>query len=194
MATIGSLFMGLGGVAALVAVVSLFWGRALGEKDGESLTNTGYLATFGSFGAFTVSVFVMIAAFFREDFTLMYVASNHSTDVSGLSWLYKISGIWAGREGSLLFWAWLITLFAAYIAYRRIQKTDELSNMGLAVMNIVLIFFTVALFVETNDPFKLSPANWLGANGELLIAAAMNPLLQHWAMIIHPPTLFIGYA
>ncbi len=194
MATIGSMFIGIGGIAALVAVVSLFWGRSLGEKDGESLTNTGYLATFASFGAFTVSVFIMIAAFFREDFSLMYVASNHSTDVSGLSWLYKISGIWAGREGSLLFWAWLITVFAAYVAYRRIQKTDDLSNMGLAVMNIVLLFFTVALFVETNDPFKLSPAGWLGANGELLIASAMNPLLQHWAMIIHPPTLFIGYA
>ncbi len=194
MATIGSLFMGLGLVSALVAIGALFWGRSLGEKDGESVTNTGYLATFGALGAMTVSVLIMVSAFFREDFSLMYVVQNHSTDVSGLSWLYKLSGIWAGREGSLLFWAWLIAIFAGYLAYRRIEKTDGLSNMSIAVMNIVLALFIVALFAETNNPFKLSPVGWVGPDGTLLIAAAMNPLLQHWAMILHPPTLFIGYA
>ena len=50
------------------------------------------------------------------------------------------------------------------------------------------------LFSEVNNPFKLTPAEYLGPNGELLANMAMNPLLQHWAMILHPPTLFIGYA
>ena len=51
-----------------------------------------------------------------------------------------------------------------------------------------------SLIIPLNDPFKTTPAHWLGSGGELLVSTGMNPLLQHWAMIIHPPTLFIGYA
>jgi len=194
MTTIGNLFLGLATLGSLAAIISLFWGRQMGAKDGESVTNLGYYLTFGVFGALTVSVGTLLAAFFREDFTFQYVAENHSTDVSSLSWLYKFSGVWAGREGSLLFWAWLVAIFGAYIAWKRMSETDELSNMSLASFGIVQLFFNVALLIPLNNPFKVSPANWLGPDGELLIAAAMNPLLQHWAMILHPPTLFIGYA
>ncbi len=193
--TLGTVFMALGLIASIVAVVSLLWGRSLGSEQGEGVTNTGYLATFVVLGSLTVTVFILMVAFFQEDFTFRYVAENHSTDVSGLAWLYKFAGIWAGREGSLLFWAWLIAIFTAYVAYRRLHVTDKISNMGIMVANVVQIFFLVSLFFEQNDPFKVSPAGWLGANGELLIGQiGMNPLLQHWAMILHPPTLFVGYA
>lgn len=195
MTTLGNVLMALALVSGVVSVISLFWGRALGPKEGEAVTNVGYLSTFGIFAGLTGSVAVLLAAFFRLDFTFMYVAENHSTDVSGLAWLYKISGVWAGREGSLLFWGWLLAMFAAYVAWRRMSETDDLSNMALAVLNIVQLFFLASLFVTANNPFQVSPPEWLGANGELLIGQiGMNPLLQHWAMILHPPTLFIGYA
>ncbi len=194
MTTLGNLFLGLSALASLLAVISLFWGRVLGAKEGESVTNMGYFLTFGVMGALTVSVGTLLSAFFREDFAFQYVAENHSTDISGLSWLYKISGVWAGREGSLLFWAWLIALFGGYMAWKRMSETDDLSNMSLAVFNIVQLCFTAALLIPLNNPFKVSPAGWVGADGELLANVAMNPLLQHWAMIFHPPTLFIGYA
>ena len=71
--------------------------------------------------------------------------------------------------------------------------------MGLMVTNIVLTLFTAGMmFSEPNNPFKTTPAALIDpATGKLLgeaTAWGMNPLLQHWAMIIHPPTLFIGYA
>lgn len=194
MANLGNLFMGLALVAAFVSIVALVWGRRLGANQGEALTNTGYLATYGVLAGLTVSIAVLTAAFFGENFALEYVVQHHSTDVSSLSWLYKLAGVWAGREGSLLFWAWLLSLFAAYVAYKRMSITDELSNMSLAVLNFVQVFFLVALFIPLNNPFKLTPAAWIGPGGELLIRAGMNPLLQHWAMTLHPPTLFIGYA
>jgi len=194
MQTIGNLFLWLALIIAVVSVGSLLWGRRLGQQEGEGLINTGYLATYGVLVSLTVSVAVLLSAFFRLDFAFQYVAENHSTDVSNLAWLYKISGVWAGREGSLLFWAWLVAIFGAYVAYKRIQETDDLSNSSLAVYNVVQVFFIVSLLIQTNNPFKTSPAGWVGTDGELLIAAAMNPLLQHWAMILHPPTLFIGYA
>ncbi|TLM97801.1 MAG: cytochrome C assembly protein, partial [Actinobacteria bacterium] len=108
-----------------------------------------------------------------------------------------LSGLWAGREGSLLFWSWLLSLFIAWVAYKRMSETDDLSNMGIMVSNVILALFCVAmLFSEPNNPFKVTPAEAF-LNGQLVGAAAqwgMNPLLQHWAMILHPPTLFIGYA
>jgi cytochrome c-type biogenesis protein CcmF len=195
MIVVGQLFLVLGLVAAVVAIAALFWGRSLGEKQGEGATNVGYLATFAAFGSYTVSVAVMWAAFFGNDFTFQYVAENHPTDVSALAPFYTISAIWAGREGSLLFWAWLVAMFAAYVAYRRMEITDAVSNMGLAVTNIILALFSSAMIFSTpNNPFKATPANWLGPNNELLVDVGMNPLLQHWAMMLHPPTLFIGYA
>jgi cytochrome c-type biogenesis protein CcmF len=186
--------MGLSLVGALIAIGALIWGDRLGEKQGESVTNAGYLATFATLGAVTISVAILLSAFMSENFSFMYVAENHSTDVSGLAWLFKISGIWAGREGSLLFWEFLLAIFAAWIAYKRLAITDRLSNIALVVINAIQVFFLVALFIETNNPFKAAPLDWLAADGTLLVSTAMNPLLQHWAMILHPPTLFIGYA
>ncbi|MCL2503812.1 MAG: cytochrome c biogenesis protein CcsA [Coriobacteriia bacterium] len=191
----GKLALWLGLITALVAICALWWGHYLGRKDGEAATNLGYYATFASFISFTLSVLTLVAAFFGNNYKLLYVAENRSTDVSSLAWLYKLAGVWAGREGSLLFWTWLIAVFAAYVAWRRMEKTDALSNMGLLVTNVVLSLFSLAMLcAEINDPFKLTSADMLSASGELLANTGMNPLLQHWAMILHPPTLFVGYA
>ncbi len=194
MTTLGNLILSLGTVAAMVSVVSLVVGHREGPKRGESVTNAGYLATYVVLAATTLALVVLTVAFFRNDWTFSYVAQNHSTDVSGLRWLYTLSALWAGREGSLLFWSWLLSCFAGYMAWKRMHVTDPLSNMGLMVLNAVQVLFLLALFIPTNNPFQASPAEWIGANGELLVSTAMNPLLQHWAMILHPPTLFIGYA
>ncbi len=197
MVVFGQLFLGLGLLFSLVAVGALFWGRGLGPKEGEAVTNAGYYATFASMAAFTISTLTLVAAFYGKNFNFLYVVENHSTDVSSLSWLYTLSALWAGREGSLMFWAWLLSCFAAWVAYRRMEVTDDLSNVGLAITNIILAIFGVAMmFSEPNNPFKVTPAEYL-QNGQLVGQATgfgMNPLLQHWAMILHPPTLFIGYA
>ena len=199
MVTLGFVMLGLTFLSSLVTIGALAWGHQLGEKDGAGVTQLGYFGTFVSMGALTISVLVMVWAFFSNNFTFLYVAENHSTDASQLAWLYKLSGLWAGREGSFLFWAWLITLFAAWIAYRRVNIADALSNMGLLVTNVVVFLFTTGMMFSTpNNPFKTTPAGLIDpATGKLIGEAlnwGMNPLLQHWAMILHPPALFIGYA
>ena len=195
MTTLGNVMLGLAFLSSVVAAIALILGRNQGESQGEGATNVGYLATFGALAFYTIACAVMLSALFRQDFTFLYVAENHSTDVSNLRWLYTLSGLWAGREGSLMFWAWLLSMFAAYVAYKRMQVTDALSNMGVMVTNVILALFGAAmLFSQPNNPFKASPPEMLGPNGELLAQTAMNPLLQHWAMILHPPTLFVGYA
>jgi cytochrome c-type biogenesis protein CcmF len=185
--------------AALVSIGALLVGHMRGARAGRALTKAGYEATFVSAGLLTIAVLIMVVAFFRQDFTFLYVAENHSTDASSLAWLYKLSGVWAGREGSFLFWAWLISLYASLLAWRRRGAMDAVSNVGLAVTNAVLATFSAAmLFSDANAPFKTTPS-WLidpathRLTGEA-VQWGMGPLLQHWAMTIHPPLLFIGYA
>ena len=193
MTTFGNLLLAVAWLGAFASIATLIMGDRMGMKDGEPLTNIGYLSTFVIAAALTVSIGVLLVGFFTNAWTMKYIVENHSTDVSSLAWLYKISGVWAGREGSLLFWGWLLSLFAGFVAWKRLAVTDRLSNVALAVTNFVQLFFLTSLFIPKNNPFQVTPAEWL-SNGQLIVSAAKNPLLQHWAMILHPPTLFIGYA
>ncbi|HEY5112779.1 MAG TPA: cytochrome c biogenesis protein CcsA [Coriobacteriia bacterium] len=197
MTQLGSLLLGLSLLGAVVSIGALVFGHYAGPKDGRKITSFGYVGTLVVFLTTTLATLLLLVALMTKDFSFLYVIQNHSRDVSNLSWLYSISALWAGREGSLLFWAWLLSTFSAYMAWRRMSKADPVSNLGIAVLDFVQLFFLVALFFETNNPFVAAPAGAVDAAGNLLgqfALAGMNPLLQHWAMILHPPTLFIGYA
>ena len=68
--------------------------------------------------------------------------------------------------------------------------------MALLVSQLVLAAFVgVILFSESNMPFAATPAKYFDGSGNLTAAASvlgMNTLLEHWAMAIHPPTLFVA--
>jgi cytochrome c-type biogenesis protein CcmF len=197
MTNLGPLLLGVSLLGALISIGALVFGHMAGEKSGEKLTNAGYVGTLIVFATTSLATLLLLVALMTKNFSFLYVIENHSRDVSNLGWLYSISALWAGREGSLLFWAWLLSAFTAFMAWRRISITDAVSNLGIAVMDFVQIFFLVALFFDTNNPFKAAPAGAVDAAGKLVgdfALQGMNPLLQHWAMILHPPTLFIGYA
>lgn len=168
------------------------------KERGEAFSWGGRVAAVVTAAALTVCCGVLVYCFMTGDETLQYVLHYHSDASGNLAWLYKLSGLWAGREGSLLFWAWLISLFNAVIALRDLKSVKPLDNMALMVGQIVLVaFVSVLLFSENNMPFTVTPARYFDSSGQLTGAAAMwgmNSLLEHWAMAIHPPTLFIGYA
>ncbi len=198
MVVFGQVCLRIAFAATLLAIGSFLVGRSQGPKNGKGATDLGYYATFAAAGLYTVCIALLTIGFFSSNFQFEYVALNMPYDTSSLEWLYKLSGVWAGREGSLLLWAWLISLFNAWIGYRRFKIADELSNVGVMITNIVLAIFSAAMiFSKLNDPFKITDPLFLDAAGKLIGQATswgMNPLLQHWAMTAHPPTLFIGYA
>lgn len=197
MLTLGQFGLGLGFIASIAAVIMAFVGHAQRGSGNRAIAKATYYASFISMLGFSVASIIMIVAFFTKNFSIYYVASNHSTDVSSLAWLYDLSGIWAGREGSLLFWTWLMTLFAGYISWKGLGEDKELTSLSLGIFNIIIALFAASMiFADVNNPFIATPAQYL-VDGQLVGAASswgMNPLLQHWAMILHPPTLFIGYA
>ena len=171
---------------------------AVGAGVAETLTWGGRIASLVSLAALTVCCGILVYGFMTGDTSIKYVVQYHSDASGDLAWLYRLSGLWAGRQGSLLFWAWLIAAFNAVVALRDLKSLKALDNMALLVGQIVMLAFVgVLLFSENNMPFTATPSQYFNAAGELQGAATMwgmNALLEHWAMSIHPPTLFVGYA
>ena len=191
--TLGNVLQVLAMLVALVAAASL----AVGVKTRrEGVVNAGYLLVFGNAVALTACVAIILLCFLTRNFSLAYVASNFPQTDSPLLPLYQVAGVWAGRQGSLLLWTWLISVFSAMVAWRRMRVTDDLSSVALAVSEVVVALFCATLvFSESNNPFIATAAQYLNEDGTLVSSAGgMNPLLLHWAMVLHPPATFIGYA
>ena len=201
MSTFGliGLLVAFAGVA--VSAVCLVAGALMRKRKrdlGETLTWAGHIAVFLSLAGLTVCCGILVYCFMTGDMTIEYVLNYHSDASGDFAWLYKLAGLWAGRQGSLLFWAWLIAVFNAVVAARNLKAPKRLDAMALLVSQVVLAAFVcVLLFSESNMPFTATPAKYFDASGNLTSAASlfgMNTLLEHWAMAIHPPTLFVGYA
>ena len=130
----------------------------------------------------TIASIILIVALVISDFSIEYVARY--TDLS-LPLFYKISGLWAGQAGSLLFWLLLIGLFT-YIEIIRLKKQSlEYKSVVFAVLSLSMVFFGFLCVFEQN-PFKM--LDFIPRNGQ-----GLNPMLQNPGMVIHPPTLYIGY-
>ena len=188
MPTIGliGLLVAFAGVA--VSVVCLIAGAILSRKKpggvGETLTWGGHIAVLLSMLALTMCCGILVYCFFAGDTSIEYVLKYRSDSSSDLAWLYKLSGLWAGREGSLLFWGWLLAVFNSVVAIRNMKRLQKLDAMALLVSQIVLIAFVgVTLFSENNMPFTAMPAKYFDGAGNLrgeAMAWGLNALLEHW--------------
>jgi cytochrome c-type biogenesis protein CcmF len=125
---------------------------------------------------------VLVYAFIGNDFSVAYVASNSN---SRLPVYYRIAGAWGGHEGSLLLWLLMLTLWGQAVAmFSRGLPQDTVARV-LGVMGMVG-FGLLAFLLFTSNPFeRLLPAVPDGRD--------LNPLLQDFGMIIHPPLLYMGY-
>lgn len=202
MSTIGLMGLLVAFAGVVVSVLCLAVGGLLGRKGesatGETLTWGGHIAVILTCVALTVCCGVLVYCFITGDYSIEYVLKQHSSAEGVLGTLYRLSGLWAGREGSLLFWAWLISVYNTVVAVRNLKSTKRLDAVALMVSQIVLAaFVAVLLFSEDNMPFTVTPDKYYNSNGTLTSAAkmlGMNSLLEHWAMAFHPPALFVGYA
>ena len=203
MATIGviGLLVAFAGVA--VSVVCLLAGALLARKRsggiGETLTWGGHIGVILSAVALTFCCGILVFCFMTGDISIEYVLRQHS-DASGvLAWLYKLSGLWAGREGALLFWAWLIAAFNAVVAVRNLKSPRKLDSMALLVSQLIAgrVRGRAAAFRKQHAVHGHAAQSTSILTARVTSSASMlgmNTLLEHWAMAIHPPTLFIGYA
>lgn len=159
------------------------WAAFMGERwHRENMITSARRSVVVLFILASLLIVMLVYAFVTRDFSLRYVASYSSRT---LPLAYTISALWAGQAGSLLLWAWLLSLFSVIVIWQNREKNRELLPNTLGVLSITTFFF-FGLMVFATSPFELLPNPVTDGNG-------LNPMLQNFGMILHPPTLFLGY-
>ncbi len=132
-----------------------------------------------------VSTVVLTQQLLASNFGLEYVARYSSAETPTM---YKFAGLWAGMEGSLLFWAAILGFFILVLNYQNRSANRSLMPIVNLVLGMVLLFFLLVVNLFENPFTELPPGVLIQPRG-----MGLNPLLQHPAMLIHPPTLYLGY-
>ncbi|MGH9254159.1 MAG: cytochrome c-type biogenesis CcmF C-terminal domain-containing protein [Vicinamibacterales bacterium] len=126
---------------------------------------------------------VIVYAFVAGDYSIKYVA-RYSDSVQPL--FFKITSYWGGLDGSIMFWVFLLSVFGSTAVYVNRERHRELIPYVVAVISVVQMFFLFLMIIH-NNPFETylteNPADGEG----------LNPLLQNFYMVIHPPTMYTGF-
>jgi cytochrome c-type biogenesis protein CcmF len=139
-------------------------------------------AVYGLFGVLVVAAIALWKGLISHDFNIEYVASYTSRNLPGY---YIVSAFWAGQKGSLLFWALVLSFFAALAQWLTPARYRALMPYVGAVTSAVTVFF-VSVMLFASNPFERLPFTPPDGNG-------LNPQLQNIGMVIHPPMLYLGY-
>ncbi|MBN9663321.1 MAG: heme lyase CcmF/NrfE family subunit [Acidobacteria bacterium] len=148
---------------------------------------SGERAVYAVWVLMTTAAGILVYSLMTSDFRLAYVAARSNR---AMPMVYKFAAWWGGQEGSLLLWSWLLSTFSVMVLWTNRRKFRDMMPYVIAVLSFTQIFFcTLNAFIE--PPFQVL------AVGKGVQAVAdgngLNPLLQHPAMAIHPPMLYLGY-
>src|SRR5246500_1408633 len=156
--------------------------RARPRISPERLAETARRAGIGSFFATTAAAFALVWAAFNNDFSVAYIL--HHTN-RALPAPYKFAALWSGQEGSLLLWAWLLSIYGFVLRLR--HKVDvKLTAYASTILAGIQVFFLLLLNFAATPFSMVTGAIPPDGNG-------LNPLLQYPEMVIHPPMLYLGY-
>jgi cytochrome c-type biogenesis protein CcmF len=162
-------------VAGAIAIVSQ---RAFALPLGETARRAG----IASFALVFLAALLLLVAAFENNFSIAYIFHHSNRDLPAP---YKFATLWSGQEGSLLFWALLLSGYGLVLRLR--YKTDiRLFACASVVIAAVQVFFLLLLTFAAR-PFAVMQGS-LPADGN-----GLNPLLQYPEMVIHPPMLYLGY-
>jgi len=140
-------------------------------------------AAWGQFALLAFSLGCLTYAFMVDDFSVAYVAHNSN---SALPWYYKFSAVWGAHEGSLLLWAFILAGWTFAVAIFSRQLPEDMLARVLGVMGLISIGFLLFLIVTSNPFERLLPQVPMDGRD-------LNPLLQDFGLIVHPPMLYMGY-
>src|SRR5688572_30634192 len=186
-AQLGQFALAIAFIVGIYAIVASLIGI---RTRNDKLIASGRNAAICNTIAISTAIFSLGYLFLTNDFSVAYIANHSSVD---LPLHFKISSIWGGQEGSLMFWGWLLSIYAALVIYQNRRKHMAMMPYVTAVLMGTSLFFT-ALHLFVANPFKLGGVQQ-GANLSLFRpedGAGLNPLLQDALMVIHPPMLYLG--
>jgi len=180
MAELGRFALLLGFCLSSYAILADLLGTWRGR---EELWRSGRNATIACLACLTVATGLLWTLLIRGEFSVLYVAEHTA---QALPLVYKLTALWAGAAGSLLLWLWLQSGFVVLAFSASDLGTGRFCAHARTIANLAAVFFFCVLIFDKN-PFDVSVTT--PPDG-----AGLNPLLQHPAMALHPPTLFVGYA
>ena len=184
MENLGSLAILLAFCVAMYAVVASVLG---GVRHKPFLVVSGQRAVYSVWVLITIASGILVYSLMTGDFRFAYVAEHSNRSMPTL---YKFAAWWGGQEGSLLFWSWLLSTYAAVVAFTNRRKHRDMMPYVVAVLATVQTFFLIL------NNFIANPFQMLALD-KLITAVpdgnGLSPLLQYPAMAIHPPMLYLGY-
>ncbi len=180
MASIGSITIYIILITTMFALVTALIGKQTGQ---QWLTISSRTATLFSSLVTVISAAILLYALIISDFNFAYVADYTSYD---LPLIFKVSALWAGQSGSMLLWLLLLSVitFLLQVSQRIRQQADDI--ILLSLLNLIRLIFIVFI-LALDSPFltlKEIPSD----------GAGLNPILQSFEMVVHPPFLFLGYS
>jgi cytochrome c-type biogenesis protein CcmF len=173
------------------AAFALVAGAVGGKLRSPRITRSAERAALGFFLMITLAVVALEYMILTSDFHNAYVAEHSNRD---LLTFYKVAALWAGQEGSLLFWTWLLSIYSALVVWQNRRKNRQLMPYVVSVLMGVGTFFSLLVFFVANPFQELSVVSAAGTQAFTAPDGnGLNPLLQYHSMVIHPPMLYLGY-
>jgi cytochrome c-type biogenesis protein CcmF len=171
-------------ILALGLAISLSVLPALGVyRQQNQLMALGGSLSAGLFVFILLSFFCLASAFVNDDFSVNYVARNSNSD---LPIQYKISAIWGAHEGSFLLWTLVMAGWTLAVSIFSGSLTLDMRARVLSVLGTLTVGFILFILL-TSNPFDRSLPMFPSEGSDL------NPLLQDFGLIVHPPMLYMGY-
>src|SRR6266498_4659624 len=199
LADIGLIGLVIAFIFSLYATCASVYGGWRGRSHWvESARNASLLV----FPLLTVSILALTYSLYTFDFSLAYVydVSSHA-----MSPFLRVTALWGGQQGSILFWAWLMAAFVGVVLLRKWERDRELMPYVIFVSMLTTTFFVGVVLFITN-PFtrlwyvpgatELTKALFQPLNAMPYFSDdgnGLNPLLRHFGMIGHPPTPYLGF-
>ena len=176
----------LGQISLWLALLVAAWGAVTGVLGGirrrPELMHSARRATYVLFGLLLVASASLLTALLKHDFNVEYVAAYTSRN---LPLVYTVAAFYGGQAGSLLFWSFVLSIFAAAAQWTTPRRYETLMPYVAAVTSGIEVFF-LATMVFAANPFTRLPFTPADGSG-------LNPQLQNPGMVIHPPMLYLGY-
>ncbi len=169
--------------AALVCASYAFAAGLVAAKRGTSWLFSARYAALASCALIALCICLLAYAFQTHDFRIRYVARYSDRS---MPWWYLVTSLWGGQDGSLLWWSFLLSIYTSICIPWLGKRNLALQPYVVSTLMSILMFFCILMLFAAN-PFATS---FVGAppDGE-----GLNPLLQNYWMIIHPPTLYMGF-
>ncbi|HEY2683259.1 MAG TPA: heme lyase CcmF/NrfE family subunit [Steroidobacteraceae bacterium] len=169
-------------LAFVLSLAQAFFGLAGAWRGNPTWMAVSRPAVTGQFVFVSMAFACLVYAFVTNDFSVLYVAHNSN---SHLPLFYQVAALWGAHEGSLLLWIQILAIWSLAVAAFSRALPLSFSSRVIGVMGLISAGFMLFTLWTSNPFVRLIPA-W--PDGQDL-----NPVLQDFALAIHPPMLYTGY-